>query len=156
MIDEQGSPHMTPVGVPARAGAIVLENTLIGTGINTALSIAFFLGVFGLHGPIAAARFGPDFFVQAFMVTFMGTVAPCLILRRQTGERVGGIAMRSFGLAIAATLLAGGGGFAVCSALGDAQIPHLQAFVVKAAFGAVLSLIVTPIAVRSALKFRRT
>lgn len=131
---------------------IVTRDTAVSTIINTILSVAFFLGTFGVHGPVTASRLGPDFFPQAFMVTLMGTAAPCLLLRSRTHETVRAIATRSFALAVLAALAAGGLGFAVCWSAGAARLSFAIALAIKALFGAMLSVILTPVAVRRALR----
>lgn len=129
--------------------AIVLRETLVSAVINVAISVAFFFAVFGLATPIDGARFGRDFLPQAFMVALMGTLIPSLLVRRGSGTAITPVVLRSLLLAVASLVLAGGGAWLFFSA-GEAVEPH-AGLAMKIIFAAVLSAIVTPVAIHQTL-----
>ncbi len=135
---------MTPTG-------IVRRETGISIVINTILSIAFFLGVFGLARPAPLAALGPDFLPQSFMVALMGCLVPGVLVRRRLRGPLRDVVVRALVIAAAALVVAGGGAWALCLAFAPAALPPAAALAVKALFGAALAAVTTPIAVRAAL-----
>lgn len=131
--------------------AIVVRETIVSIVINAVISAGFFFAVFGLGAPIALADFGRDFLPQAFMISLMGSLVPGLLMRRHSGAPAGPIVRRALLLAVAGLVLAGGAAFAVCAALGGA-IAAVPALAVKVVYGMVLAAVVTPVAVRAALR----
>ncbi len=138
----------------AEARAIVMRETLISMAINAAISAGFFFAVFGLGTPIVVRAFGIDFLPQAFMIALMGSLVPGLLVRRRSGAATGPIVKRALIIAIAALVVAGGGAFTVCVALGEETIAPLPGLITKILFGALLAAGVTPIAVRAALRLK--
>lgn len=138
------------------SGAIILRETAISVAINGVLSMLFFLLVFGLTEPVMPTVLAPDFFPQSFMIALMGSLVPSLILRRRLGGAPWSIYRRSLALAIAAAILGGGSGFAICQIQPARLLSPWTALVIKTIYGAVLAAIVTPIAIGALLKPRTT
>ena len=134
------------------SSSIVVRETAISMAINAVLSILFFLAVFGVSRPVSAVAFGSDFLAQAFMVALMGALVPGLLTAKRSGAARGPVVRRAILLAFAGLVVAGGGAYAACVVLGESTIAPGIALVVKAGFGALLAAIVTPIAVRAALR----
>ena len=73
---------------------LLLRETAISVAINTALSAAFFVVVFGTRHPVQLAAYGTDFPMQAFMIALMGSLVPSLLLRRRMGGAAGRVLPR--------------------------------------------------------------
>ena len=132
--------------------AVVLRETAISMVINAVLSILFFLAVFGRSAPVGTAALAPDFLPQAIMVALMGSLVPALLVARGNGSPKRPIVIRALGFAFAGLIVAGGGAYAVCVLVGPALLAPLPAIALKAAFGAALAAVITPFAVRAALR----
>lgn len=132
--------------------AVLLRESLISVAINMVISVAFFLLVFGLGRPMAFADLGPDFLPQAFMVALMGSLVPPLLLRGKLGLAARPIVVRAIGIALVSVVFVGGGAFAICAMLGEAQLAAWPALALKAAFGGLLAMIVTPVALTALFK----
>ena len=132
------------------------RETLVSALINGAISVAFFLAMFGRSGPVpvwGVGNYAFDFLPQSFAVGVMATLVPGLLCRRALmsgGHRsmsavppVGSIIARAF-LHGAAAAVAGG---ALCSLAlwltGADTIANAPAFVLKVAYGAALGALVT-------------
>jgi hypothetical protein len=135
-------------------GQTILRETGVSIGINAALSIAFFVGLFGLSSPVDIIAFGRDFLPQAFMVTFMGCLVPALLIRRGSSLPAAPVIVRALLMAVAATLIAGAGAWLVCTRLAPLALDLMPALILKTLFGAALAALVTPIAVAAALPSR--
>lgn len=121
--------------------------------INAVLSIAFAAAVFAGHPIIpatGAGGFAPDVLPQTFMVTLMGTAVPSLIVRGRLRSgrlpgfesvEAGPLWRRALGAAIAVTVVAGGGAFAISLAAPPLSFAALLAL--KAAYGGALGASVT-------------
>ena len=131
----------------------IARESLISVIINMVLSALFFVVVFGLHGPIHLSDIGPDLVPQAFMVTLMGSLIPGLLTARRHGVagRSGAIVGRSFLAALVAVFVIGGGGWAAFHA-STALVPYGATFAARVALGGLLSVVVTPLAVRHAAR----
>jgi len=132
---------------------LIVRETAISVLINTAISVGFFLLVFSFGPPVATRALAPDFLPQTFMVALMGSLVPALLIRRRSGAPVAAIVRRTLLIAFAALVVAGGGAFAVTHA-SDVMLASSTALAIKAAFGAVLAAIVTPLAVAATLRYR--
>jgi hypothetical protein len=136
--------------------------TAISAGINAALSIAFAIVVFGgqpvldLHARAVLL----DLLPQGFMIAFMATLVPTLLTRRRRDmAKVAAlpgrhalprnVVVRALLFGAAAALL-GTGAFAVLQP--EALLAAPLFIALKAAYGALLAIIVTPIALRAALR----
>ncbi|WP_010543053.1 hypothetical protein [Sphingomonas elodea] len=65
--------------------AFVARESVVGAGINAVLGILFFLGLFGVSGPVRLAGFGQfafDFVVQGGASAFMTCLVSLVIARR--------------------------------------------------------------------------
>lgn len=131
--------------------SMIFRETAISALVNITLSIVFFVAVFGLHAPVARAAFGFDFLPQAFMVSLMGTLVPSLLLRRKLGGAPGAIVLRCAAIALCGTVMAGGGAYLACAMTGTQAVAPTPALILKALFGGLLSLVVTPLAISALL-----
>ncbi|MEG3164017.1 hypothetical protein U1701_05365 [Sphingomonas sp. PB2P19] len=131
------------------ARAIILRETLLSMAINVAITLGFFFAMFGLSGPIAPQAFAFDFVPQSFMVALMGTIIPGILIGRKGKAAIPPIVMRALLLALASLAIGGGGAYLLFA--NGAPIPPTTGLAIKVVFSAVLSAIVTPIAVRGAL-----
>jgi hypothetical protein len=129
--------------------SVILRETIVSVLINTALSIVFFLVVFGIKAPIRLGDMALDFLPQTFMVALMGTLIPPLILRRKAGAAVRPIVVRSFIAAVVSLALAGGAAYVVCRGNADFTFRPAIALLMRAIYGAILALIVTPWAIKT-------
>jgi len=145
--------------------AYIRRETAVSVAINAVLSLLFFLLVFGRLNAVPVWGIGKwvfDFLPQSFMIALMSTLVPgALASRAVVAEKVAAdgpvtrlpsrLVVRALLLAVASaalgTLLVAG--FVALS--GRAEIPHMTALVVKIAYGAVLSSIITPIGLRPVL-----
>ena len=131
----------------------VVRETAISIVINMVLSALFFVVFFGLHGPIRLADIGPDLIPQAFMVTLMGSLVPGLLTARRHGVtgRSGAIVGRSFLVAFIAAVVIGGGGILLLHG-STALVAYFPTLIARVALGGILSVLVTPLAVRHAAR----
>lgn len=120
-------------------------------GINMALSLAFFLAVFGLGGPPLAwgapDGLAFDFVPQSVAVSLMSALVPALIARKRRALpcSVRGIVMRAIGFAAAGAAL--GGVLALLT--GQAGLPSIDwgvALGLKLAYGGALGAFITGLA----------
>lgn len=126
--------------------AILIREATISAVINGALSVTFFLLLFGYCAAPKPYALGTDCIPQAFMVSLMAALVPVLILRRKVGAAVRPILLRGVVFAVVGTLIAGGAAFAVGAFANETPIPVREAALIKTAFGAMLGAIVTPAA----------
>ena len=134
---------------------VIVRETIISVIVNTAMSIAFFLVVFGMKAPIRLGDMELDFLPQTFMVALMGTLVPPLLLRRKSGAAVQPIVVRSFLAAVVSLALAGGAAYAICRGNAGITLRPASALVMRAAYGAMLTLIVTPWAIKALIRYSR-
>jgi hypothetical protein len=140
---------------PASLRTMVVRETIISAVINSVLSALFFLLLFGTRGPVATAALGPDFLPQAFMISLMGTLIPGLLTAKRLGHRAKKpILIRAVATAFLSMVVAGGTAWLICHAIAPGSIDHVTALIVKIAFGAALSLVVTPVAVHAIIGTR--
>ncbi|WP_347304627.1 hypothetical protein V5740_13970 (plasmid) [Croceibacterium sp. TMG7-5b_MA50] len=137
--------------------AILRRETLVSAAINAAISVGFFLLVFGLSGPVPVRGVGAyafDFAPQSLAIGIMATLVPALLLRAALrrggvsgvatrGPTTRAIVLRALAQGIAAMVIGGG----LCAALlwvaGVQQLPLLPAFAAKVAYGAALGAFIT-------------
>jgi len=136
----------------------IRREALVGAGINAALSLAFFLALFGAPGrPLAFAapdRLALDFVPQAGMIALMSALVPVLASRRKlamlTGRpprAIGAIVRTALGWALAGVALGLVlAGLALLQPL--AMLPAWPALALKLAFGAGFGAFVTASAIR--------
>lgn len=124
--------------------------------INGVLSLAFFLGVFGLQSrPLSWAapdRLALDFIPQSIAVALMSALVPALIARRQLGNRpaIGPILRRAMLFAIAGAVLGGLLAFSIGSA-GFPTMAWATALTIKIAYGGALGALVASLSLRRLL-----
>ncbi|WP_114955078.1 hypothetical protein [Sphingosinicella terrae] len=145
--------------------AYVARETLVSVVITMAISALMTWVVFG--GGVAAERREVllDFLPQTFMIALMGSLVPGVMARRQVRRRalarragpppkLRSLTLRSFGAAMASTLLFGAIGAALVVALFAEAVPIASLFGFKCAYGGSVALVVTPVAIRAALRDR--
>ncbi len=145
----------------------IAVETLISVIINTVISIGFVWFAFGGQSQVAVAALIPDAIPQSFMIALMSTIVPTLLTRRR--RQAGTIAAMSrktrpklFGSlpvrALAAALVAALAGlaihFVVLATFAPGGLTFDATLAFKAAYGAMLSAIVTPAMLLVALSDR--
>ena len=150
---------------PLRAKYLAVE-TAISIAINAAISIGFVWLVFHGHDPVPTS--GPGSLVrdaapQTFMITLMSTLVPSLITRQrmrsghldawhrsQPGANpspTSKILLRALTLAIAAGVLGLVLSAAILPYLFPGGLPYDRVLVLKAVYGALVALVITPLAI---------
>ena len=143
----------------------VRKEQMISIAINGALSLVFFLIVFGQASVIPLWGVGNwvfDFLLQSFMIALMGTlVSGMLTMRRLRAGTLqpapwqsrlpSSLVGRALVLSVAAALLGTAAITAAVWASGLAELSWTPALVLKVLYGLILAAIVTPIGLRSAL-----
>lgn len=143
----------------------IRRETLVSVVINTLLSLAFFILVFGLGGPVdmwGAGNWVFDFIPQSFMVAFMSVMVPGILSQRKSSagtlaplpnnsrlpER---LVFRALLLAVSSVII-GGTVVAMSVAIaGVLALAYPAALTLKLIYGAGLAAIVTPVGLRAAL-----
>lgn len=124
---------------------LIARETLISVVINCAISVGICLLLFGLDQPIPSMALAWDFLPQSFMIALMGTLVPALLLRRRLGTQVRDILLRSLAMAVAAALLPGALAALLIYMFVEGVFAVHDALLLKAAYGATLSAMVTPL-----------
>lgn len=127
---------------------IIVRETIVSIVINLVITAGFFFALFGLGGAADSWTYGRDFLPQSFMVALMGSLIPGLLVRRGSGLRIAPVIGRAVLLAVCA-LAVGLVAWGICARIGS--VPPGPALLIKLAYAAILSAVVTPIAVRAAL-----
>lgn len=143
----------------------IRRETLVSVIINSTLSLLFFLLVFGMRDPVPVWGIGQwvfDFVPQGFMIALMSTLVPGALAARKvkagTVQTIDhnsrlprSLVPRALVLAVASAVV----GTAIIALIawlaGLQSIPHVAALLLKVCYGALLSIIVTPPALRAAL-----
>ncbi len=147
------------------AGPYVRRETMISIIINVALSLAFFLLLFGGSEPVRVwgiANYAFDFVPQSFMIALMSVLVPGLLAtrRRKAGlvERVERhpwlpqqLARRAVLVALLAVLFGAGIVILVLFAARVDTLGWKPALAFKLAYGGALAAVVTPPTLRAAL-----
>lgn len=143
----------------------IRRETAVSVAINTALSLAFYLAVFGRSAPVPLWGLGAyvfDFVPQGFMIGLMATLVPSALARKALGQgriTASPPAPSSRQNLIGRALLFGAagagigvGGAAAASALaGATTIGWGPGLLLKLAFGAALAARVTPLGLAATL-----
>ncbi|BBF71216.1 hypothetical protein [Sphingomonas bisphenolicum] len=125
----------------------------IGFAINATLSLAFFLGIFGMVArPLtwgAPDALGLDFVPQSIAVALMSALVPSLIARKRLGLAISvrTILLRAFGFAIGGAVLGG----LLAWATDAAALPPIgwgQALALKLLYGGSLGALITTLALK--------
>lgn len=136
--------------------AVCRREALISAGLNAALSAGMFQLVFGGSHKVSLDALGPDFLLQSFMISLMGSIVPGFMTLRALGARHArayrAVATRGLAVALTMALVLGGPAWIACAALPIETIAATTALWVKTIFGAVLGLCVTLLAVRHAYR----
>ncbi len=147
-------------GAALHRQALLRRETVLSAIINAAISIGFFLVVFG-WAPAQARALAIDFLPQTFGITCLGGLVPSLIMlakvRAGTVVPAGAVptrgaqAVRVLGCAIVAMPLLGGSAASLMLAFGPSTVPPLTALIVKAVYGGFAGVVTTPPILRKAL-----
>lgn len=133
----------------------IARETAVSTGINAAISVGFFVLVFGEVDSVPVWGMGNyafDFLPQSFAIGLMATLVPGLLCRRAIAAgRFGGnatptpasVIVKAVLNALAALVLGAGLCALALWAAGVEEIDQVTAFVPKVLYGAVLGAIVT-------------
>ncbi|MBF7015318.1 hypothetical protein QUC32_26785 (plasmid) [Novosphingobium resinovorum] len=143
----------------------IRRETRISVAINAAISLLFYVLVFGGRNPVnvwGAGQWVLDFLPQGFMIALMGTLVPGLLAARRL--RAGSIlplgkqsplprnlALRGLLLALVSAFVCTGVVALTMRCAGPETLPAWAAASIKVALGALLAAIVTPIGLRSTL-----
>lgn len=144
----------------------VLRETAASGGINTALSMGFFLAVFGLDPVVRVWGMGNyafDFVPQSFAVAFFGALVPSLLARKATlagklpslvhaNPAVGKIVLRALAIGIAAMALGSGAWALALMVAGIDTLAFGPAFTIKLLHGAALGGIATHVSLKWTLE----
>jgi hypothetical protein len=135
---------------------LIVGETLVSAAINAAISVAFFVAVFGSRDPVPAwgvGHYAFDFAPQSFAIGLMASLVPGLLARKaMTAGRAGSShAVPTKGAVVTAALfnglLAMVAGTAICGLIlylsGAETVQRTPAFAAKVAYGAVLGALVT-------------
>ncbi|MDH2132083.1 hypothetical protein N5J77_13190 [Sphingobium yanoikuyae] len=130
----------------------IRREAAISVGINGALSLAFFLAVFGTQPRLLAwatpDRLALDFVPQSIAVALMSALVPALIARRRVGGALRPILLRAAGFALAGAAL---GGLLALATGGLPPIGWSAALAIKIAYGGALGALVASLALRRML-----
>lgn len=147
----------------------IVTETLISMVVNAAFSAAFALLVFGgrsdidLWGPSGLAL---DFAPQTFTIALMSVLVPSALVRRRirsgtlppaTGEPSRlprNLLARALLMALLATVSLGGAATVLLAAFWPGPLAFASVLPLKIAYGALVALAVTPLALRAALPDR--
>jgi hypothetical protein len=144
-------------GPAALTSRYIARETAVSASVNAAISVGFFVAVFGFAGSVTiwgAGNFAFDFLPQTFAVTFFASLAPVLLARKAI--RAGKIAcarsplpglvtlvMRSALFAIAIMFAGAAAWTALLLVTGAVAIDTIPALAIKVAYGAALGGFVT-------------
>ena len=142
------------------------RETLISAAINAAISVAFFLLVFGASARVPVQGIGNyaiDFLPQSFAIGFMATLVPGQLARRALAAgRLSGstpaipparvVARRAAANGMLALVIGGGLCAAALWASGVQDIGWAPAFTGKVLYGGALGALVTAISLNSMLR----
>lgn len=129
----------------------------IGFAINAVLSIAFFLGIFGLAvRPLSWAApdaLAIDFVPQSIAVALMSALVPALLVRKRLALAVPvrAIILRALGCALVGAVL-GGALAALAQAGGNASIAWGAALVLKLLYGGLLGAAITTLVLKKTMR----
>ncbi len=145
------------------SGEVFGIETAISIAINAAISIGFVWLVFHGHDHVPASSLVRDAAPQTFMITLMSTLVPSLITRQRmrsghldawhrsepgaTHRPTSKILLRALTLALAAGVLGLIVNAAILPLLFRGGLPYDHVFVLKAVYGALVALVITPLAI---------
>jgi hypothetical protein len=144
------------------------SETALSMAINAAISIAFAWLVFHGHDHVPSSGLVRDAAPQTFMITLMSTLVPSLVtrkrmhaghldtwLRGQPGQSpapASKIILRALMLALFSMALGLGLNAAVLPLLFPGGLGYGRVFLLKAGYGALVALVITPLAISWVLK----
>ncbi|HEX8415447.1 MAG TPA: hypothetical protein VF637_16435 [Sphingomicrobium sp.] len=150
------------IGADAAAGraALLRQETILAGVINMVLSILFFLLIFG-WAPATSRSLAMDFLPQTFGITMLGGIVPGfltlgrikrgIVVPLRTPPTRAGLVARITLVAVSAVVVIGGLAGLAMATFAPASIAPLPAVVLKAVYGAILGIVVTPPILRMAL-----
>jgi len=151
-----------------QVGPYIRRETIISVVINVALSLVFFLLLFGRLDPVpvwGVGKYAFDFVPQSFAIALMSTLVPgMLAIRRRKADLVGRVestsrlpdALLPRALLVALLAVFVGAGIAALGLLaaGAVNISRNPALALKLLYGGALAAVVTPPTLRAALQHR--
>lgn len=148
-----------------RPEAYIRRETVVSVAINAALTLAFFLAVFGFRRPVPVWGMGAyvfDFVPQGFMIGLMASLVPGVLVGKAL--RAGKVTPMAAHSSLPSGLVARSLLMAACGALAGVvisagllaasvleQLPWGAALAGKLVWAVLLALIVTPAGLRAAL-----
>lgn len=144
----------------------ILREVLLSAVINAAISVAFFLAVFGTSGDVEVWGVGElvfDALPQGFAIGLMATLVPGLMARKKVMEGMlpgaapippsaASIALRALRNGAFAMLVGAGVWAGAAMALGIDRVDYTVAAGAKVAFGALLGTCITLVVLRRLIK----
>ncbi|MEE4023619.1 hypothetical protein V1Y59_11070 [Gordonia sp. PKS22-38] len=145
--------------------AYIRRETAISIAINTAMSLLFFLLVFGFGQPVQVWGIGNyvfDFVPQGFVIALMATLVPGAKINKALREgrltRGAGhsrlparLWQRALVVAVASALTGTALAAVVMALVGSSELSVGVALAGKMVFGAILAAVITPLGMRAAL-----
>lgn len=153
---------MTSTSIP-NIQQVLVKETIIASIINATLSFLFFFFAFKGQDIIPlgkGAKFAFDFLPQAFAVGFFAAFPVLLItsLKIKKGKLQGTaktfvpIFLRSIIMGLVSFVIIGGGLCLLTQMLGSTALSFSTAAIIKVITGIIITIIVTPIALKSLVK----
>lgn len=152
---------------PIASTNFIRRETAVSIVVNVALSLFFFLLIFGVSAPATVGGVGGyifDFVPQGFMIGLMATLVPAMIAKRALrlgkvsplkGERTHArLALRAAAWGLAAAGIGSVIAATTTTALELSKIDWMPALAAKLVFGGLVALVVTPPGLRIALSAR--
>jgi hypothetical protein len=133
----------------------IAREAAIGFAINATLSLAFFLGIFGVVArPLtwgAPDALGLDFVPQSIAVALMSALVPSLIARKRLGlaMAIRAMMLRALGFAIGGAIL---GGLLAAATSALPPIGWGEALVIKLLYGGALGALITTLALQRMIR----
>jgi hypothetical protein len=127
----------------------------IGFAINATLSLAFFLGIFGVVARSltwgAPDALGLDFVPQSIAVALMSALVPSLIARKRLGlaMAIRAIMLRALGFAVGGAIL---GGLLAAATSALPPVGWGEALAIKLLYGGALGALITTLALKRMIR----
>jgi hypothetical protein len=136
---------------PLRIG----REAVIGFAINATLSLAFFLGIFGVVARSltwgAPDALGLDFVPQSIAVALMSALVPSLIVRKRLGlaMAIRAIVLRALGFTVGGAIL---GGLLAAATSALPPVGWGEALAIKLLYGGALGALITTLALKRMIR----
>jgi hypothetical protein len=133
----------------------IAREAAIGFAINATLSLAFFLGIFGVVARSltwgAPDALGLDFVPQSIAVALMSALVPSLIARKRLGlaMAIRAIMLRALGFAVGGAIL---GGLLAAATSALPPVGWGEALAIKLLYGGALGALITTLALKRMIR----